>query len=68
MKSANNLKGHLLTQDGILYFRVYDKNYEFTDYRVAHHDLSITITDPDAYVYESEDGPIINYSPETLGI
>jgi len=33
-----------------------------------HSDLSITITDPDAFFYREDDRDILDHSPATLGV
>lgn len=70
IKSANGISGHLLqTVDGTYWFRVYRPDFTFTDYDLHHSDLCITINDPDAALYERDDGTtILDHSPETLGI
>lgn len=62
-KSAKGLKGILL---GSNTFRVYDKtNPEgFRDYDLVTCNMSITITDDDAFIYNDE---YIDFSKETLG-
>jgi hypothetical protein len=58
------IRGH----DGEYYFRVYDDNWNFVDYDLMHSDLSITITDPDAYFYRKPGRDVLDHSPATLGI
>jgi hypothetical protein len=58
------LRGH----DGTYYFRVYDADYNFVDYELMHSDLSITITDPDAYFYRSDGIDRLDHAPATLGL
>jgi hypothetical protein len=54
-KSADGVEGCLIRgHDGTYYFRVYDADHNFRDYDVMHSDLSITITDPDAFFYDDE--------------
>lgn len=58
---AKGTKGILISENT---FRVYcDKRCCFTDYKIAHNDLSVTIDDEDAYFY----GETLDHSPETLG-
>lgn len=66
-KSANKKTGCLIyTADGY-YFRVY-KEKDFTDYKLLHYDMQISINDADAYFYEHEDGTFtLDHSPQTLG-
>jgi hypothetical protein len=66
---ANGVKGHLIhSLEGQYYFRVYDADHNFVDYDLAHSDLSITITDLDAYFYRGDGGDRLDHSPATLGI
>ena len=58
------IRGH----DGTYYFRVYDADYNFVDYELMHSDLSITITDPDAYFYRSDGHDRLDHAPATLGL
>jgi hypothetical protein len=49
-KPATGVEGCLIRGiDGEYYFRVYDADHNFQDYDLMHSDLSITITDPDAF-------------------
>ena len=74
VKSAEGVTGHLIyDMDGMWYFRVYGdrKAGEFTDYAIFHTDMTVTITDPDAFFYKKDSGMyhnILDHSPETLGI
>jgi len=70
---AAGVKGILLTTIGsdVLIFRVYKKDYSFTDYDLRHCDLEVTISsDYEAAFYDEEDGstPILDHAPLTLGI
>ena len=68
-KSANGIEGCLIRgHDGTYYFRVYDADHNFRDYDVMHSDLSITITDSDAYFYREDGVDILDHAPATLGI
>lgn len=58
------IRGH----DGKYYFRVYDARHDFVDYDLMHSDLSITITDPDAYFYRGDGGDCLDHAPATLGM
>lgn len=75
IKSANRLSGILIRSmlSDDVYLRVYsrdaEENLDYIDYYVNHYDLGVTIEDPDAHIYQTEDGSYyIDYSPETLGI
>ena len=57
------IRGH----DGTYYFRVYDADYNFVDYELMHSDLSITITDADAYFYRGDGHDRLDHAPATLG-
>ena len=64
-KSANGTTGLLIRVGDDFMFRVYNGR-SFTDYAIFHYDMQITITDPDAYFYDSTK-PFIDYSPQSLG-
>jgi hypothetical protein len=66
---AKNVSGVLCRSiNGRYFFRVYSSDKkEFKDYDLLHSDLSITITDNEATLYESEEKNYIDHSPETLG-
>ena len=70
-RSANNQEGCLLRSlDGSpAYFRIYEENGGFKDYKVCHHDVQIKIIDESAEFIESEDGKeyYLDYSREDLG-
>jgi hypothetical protein len=67
-KSANGVTGCLLPIGEVWVFRVYDDDGSYTDYDIFHSDLSVTITDEDAYFYERRSGePYLDHSPATLG-
>ncbi len=72
IKSANGISGQLLKtfdSKGFNYFfRVYHSDGTFTDYDLAHSDLSITINDEDAFFYEGNESNLLDHSPKTLGI
>lgn len=62
-------KGVLILSGKHYLFRVYASNYDYRDYRLLHSDLSVEITDPDAYFYETANGDLLlDHSPETLGL
>jgi hypothetical protein len=68
-KSANGVEGQLIyTAMGKYMFRVYDKDYNFVDYDLAHSDLGVIIKDVDAFLYQDGNGNVLDHSPETLGI
>jgi hypothetical protein len=48
-------------------FRVYDQDHNFVDYDLAHHDLSVTIHDADAFFYRDEYRDVLDHAPATLG-
>ena len=51
-KKITNVKGMLCRDiDGRAFFRVYKPDGSFRDYRIAHFDLEIEVTDDDAYAY-----------------
>lgn len=66
--SAKGVTGHLIPVQDRIMFRVYDQDYNFTDYDLLHSDLEVTITDPDAYFYRDEFTDRLDHSPDTLGI
>ena len=66
---ATGVEGCLIRGiNGEYYFRVYDADHNFVDYDLAHSDLSITITDADAYFYREDGHDILDHAPATLGI
>lgn len=65
--SANGVTGIILVSGQDVYFRVYDKDFSFIDYNLAHTDLCITINDNDAYFYSDEICDVLDHSPATLG-
>jgi hypothetical protein len=68
-KSATGVEGCLIRGvDGEYYFRVYDAEHNFVDYDVMHSDLSITITDPDAFFYNDKFTARLDHAPATLGL
>lgn len=65
--SAKGVNGILIQMwDGGYVFRVYDADHNFVDYDLLHTDLSITITDEDAFFYRDEFQDTLDHSPETL--
>ena len=68
MKPAKGLRGHIIDSfDGSYYFRVYDKDHNFTDYDLRHCDLTVIIDDDDAVLYDDELGQRLDHAPSTLG-
>ena len=66
-KSAYGVNGILIrTQTGYM-FRVYDAEHNFVDYDLQHSDLSVTITDEDAFFYRDEFQDTLDHAPATLG-
>ena len=62
MKPAKGTKGFIIrTNDNGYMFRVYDKDHNFIDYDILHHDLSITINEEDAQLYNTPKGNYIDY-------
>ena len=61
--SANGVNGVLIrTLNGGYKFRVYDNEHNFVDYDLQHCDLSVTITDEDAYFYLNS---VLDHAPAT---
>ena len=65
---AKGTKGFIIKSWGELgewFFRVYNEDHSFTDYRIEHCDLEVTIECDDArfYKYENEDH-VLDYSYE----
>nr|VFK23885.1 MAG: hypothetical protein BECKLPF1236B_GA0070989_13842 [Candidatus Kentron sp. LPFa] len=68
-KKITNVKGMLCRDiDGRAFFRVYEPDGSFRDYRIAHFDLEIEVTDDDAYAYCKDGEWFIDYGPATLGV
>ena len=66
--SADGIKGTIIRAfDGKYFFRVYDEDHNFIDYNLIHSDLTVTITDPDAYFYSGGGIHRLDHSPRTLG-
>ena len=67
-KSANGVTGQLIPLfTGQVVFRVYDDNHNFVDYELKHSDLTVTITDEDAFFYRDEYTDALDHAPATLG-
>ena len=65
---AKGTKGFIIRSWGELgewFFRVYNEDHSFTDYRIEHCDLEVTIECDDArfYKYENEEH-VLDYSYE----
>ena len=55
--------------DGKPFFRVYEENHTFVDYRLGHDDLEVTIShETQASFYRSQNDDVLDHSPEVLGI
>lgn len=69
VKSAYDVRGHILHMGGKYYFRVYNYDKDtFIDYDLTHLDLYVQIKDLDAFFYSTATGlDCLDYSPETLG-
>jgi hypothetical protein len=67
-KSANGVTGQLIQIfTGQTVFRVYDVDHNFVDYDLQHSDLTVTITDEDAYFYRDEYRDALDHAPTTIG-
>jgi hypothetical protein len=73
-KSANGVKGFIIFALGDPYFRVYHEEKDehgyrkFTDYKICHEDLKITIHDDSASLYERpNDDNTLDYTSKVLG-
>lgn len=64
------MEGNLIySTDGSYYFRVYDKDFSFKDYKLLHSDLLVRIVDHDVDFYEDDKGNrYLDHSKATLGI
>ena len=63
------LKGFLCRSfDDKYFFRTYNEDGTFNDYKLCHSDLEIQILDTDAYIYNRKGELCIDHSPKTLGI
>ena len=64
-----NLKGFLCRSfDDKYFFRTYNEDGTFSDYKLCHSDLEIQILDTDAYIYNRKGALCIDHSPKTLSI
>lgn len=56
-----------VTDDVVL--RIYNSDGDFVNFDIAHSDLAVTVTDPDAYFYQHKDGRLyLDRAPNTLGL
>lgn len=70
VRAADGMTGILIRGlNGAYYFRV-THDTGFTDYKLIHSDMQITINDADAVLWENEqeDWRVLDHSPATLGI
>lgn len=66
-RGAQGILIRTVTDDIVL--RIYNSDGDFVDFDIAHSDLSITITDEDAFFYQHEDGTLtLDHSPAVLGL
>lgn len=66
-RGAQGILIRTVTDDVVL--RVYNSDGDFVDFDIDHADLSITVTDDDAYFYQHDDGRLVlDHSPVTLGL
>lgn len=68
--SAINREGILCKSiDGkSVFFRVYDKDFEFKDYEILHSDLRVRILDHDADFVEVDGELYLDHDKKTLGL
>ncbi len=68
VKDASGVDGVIIHSGSSYFFRVYDENYEFTDYELHHDDLSVTINeDALAAFYSDGEKYWIDHSPSVFG-
>lgn len=66
-RGAHGILIRTVTDDVVL--RIYNGDGDFVDFDIAHSDLSITVTDEDAYFYQHADGTLtLDHSPAVLGL
>jgi hypothetical protein len=66
-QGARGVLVRTVTDDVVL--PIYNEIGDFVDFDLAHSDLSVTVTDPDAYFYQHTDGKLVlDHSPEMLRI
>lgn len=70
VSDASGVSGVLIKNyGGGFSFRVYTSTYEFTDYQINHDDLPVTINrDALASFYTSDEGQVIDHSPNVFGL
>lgn len=61
MRPAQNTTGYLIRVFDQLMFRQYYSDQTFSDYDILHHDLEVTITDPDAVFNDNHN--TLDYQP-----
>ena len=68
--SAAGVKGVLCRAfGGGYFFRVYNDDHSFIDYKIAHDDLSVTIAaDELASFYVDGEHAVLDHSPNVLGL
>lgn len=59
--AAKGTTGFLIRVFDKIMFRVYRADKTFTDYDILHHDLEVTITDPDAVFCDLSE--TLDYAP-----
>jgi len=65
---ANGTEGFLLYDLRHFWFRIYNEDHSFKDYKIHHHDMKIKIIDTGACFYSTEDGETyLDHSPAALG-
>lgn len=60
-KPAVGVTGYLIRVGNSYMFRVQDKDFNFVDYDILHHDLEIKILDTDAMLCRSEYNNYLDY-------
>lgn len=66
-RGAQGVLIRTVTDDVIL--RIYNSDGDFVDFDIDHCDLSVTVTDDDAYFYQHADGRLtLDHAPSTLGV
>lgn len=69
IRTADGLRACLIHSLDKYFIRIYGEDGKFEDMDILTYDLSFTIDDPDAFIYQDEDGNrFIDHSPETLGL
>lgn len=66
-KPAIGARGMLIRGAGDdIWFRIYDRNGDFVDYEITHHDCEIVIIDPSASLFRNDAGDFLDYSSESM--